>query len=139
MTFRRSIYIDAPVERVFDFFKDPGNWREFESPAVITDVVLTPEGTGTRYRWEARLAGLRIAGLNTFTEVVPNTRITDESSRSFEGTWTYSFEREGTGTRVTMENRQTSFWRIPPLSQLMDFLAGGHERVLSELKARLEA
>jgi len=58
-----------------------------------------------------------------FTEFVPNQRITDTSSSSLEGTWTYLFEPEGSGTKLTVENRGRSFWRIPPLERLLDWLA----------------
>lgn len=140
MTFKSSIHINAPVEEVFDFFRDPRNWRELgEGPASIGDVTLTDEGVGTSYRWAASFGPIRLEGANVFTEFVPHQRIVDQSSRSFEGVWTYSFAAEDGGTRVTMENRQVSFWRIPPLCWLMDALARGHGGVLAALKARLEA
>lgn len=126
MTFRYSIYIEAPVEDVFGFFRDPGNWAELASEGSpnIYDIHLTEGGVGTSYRWAARLAFLKLDGANRFTTFIPNHLIRDQSSRSFEGTWTYRFEPEGVGTRFTIENEQTSFWRLPPLRQLMEYLAG---------------
>lgn len=34
MSSRLSVRIEAPVEKVFDFFKDPLNWLSREQPAV---------------------------------------------------------------------------------------------------------
>lgn len=141
MTFKYSILIEAPVEQVFGFFRDPGNWYELAgkgSPALY-DIQLSDAGVGTSYRWAARLAFFKLEGANRFTRFIPNDLIRDESSCSIEGTWTYRFEPEGTGTRVTIENEQTSFWRVPPLRQLMEYLAGqGHKPMLAALKARFE-
>ncbi len=140
MTFKRSVHIEAPVEKVFDFFRDPRNWQGIEELGVVfKDVRLTDEGVGTSYSWIARVAGLRIEGSNVFTEFLPNKRIVDRSSWSFEGIWTYSFEPEGSGTKMTIENSQVSFWRIPPLGWLMDYIAKGHEPVIYRLKAVMEA
>ena len=137
MTVRHSIHIEAPLEKVFDFFKDPRNWQD-TAPDGITykDVNLVPGGVGTSYTWVARVGGMPVEGSDVFTEVVPNERITDESSRAFEGTWVYSFEKEGSGMRLTMEHHPRSVWRVPPLDRVGD---GHHERVLHALKDRMEA
>ncbi len=141
MAYRQSIHIEAPVGRVFDVFRDPGNWRGF-APAEIefTEVTLTQEGVGTHYTWTARVAGFAMEGFNVFTEFVPNERITDRSSSSLEGTWTYLFEPDGSGTKLTVENRVGRVWRIPPVERLLDRLTGKtHAPRLARLKATLEA
>jgi hypothetical protein len=135
-----SVHIEAPVESVFDFFRDPGNWRDAGLGVVFRNVHVNGEGVGTFYTWTARVAGVPVEGFNVFTEFLPNRRITDRSSLSFEGTWTYDFAPEGTGTRVTLRNRSGGLWRLPLLERVMDALAvSGHRPVLATLKARLEA
>lgn len=140
MTYRQSIHIEAPVANVFDFFKDPNNWREMEPEQVtFKDVRVTREGTGTHYSWAAKIAGLPVEGFDVFTEFIPNQRITDRSSSSLEGTWTYLFEPDGSGTRLTVENRVRSLWRILPLERLLDWLAAKtHEPRFARLTAMLE-
>jgi hypothetical protein len=139
-TVKLSLHIEAPVEKVFAYFKDPANWQELQEGITFEDVRPTPEGVGTSYRWTARMAGLPVRGTNVFTEFVPDQRIVDESSLSLEGTWIYTFEPEGSGTRLTLENRNRSFWRVPPLSRLLDqATARGHARVMERAKARMEA
>ena len=140
MTMKQSVHIEAPVQEVFDFFKDPANWQGLDESIAYKDVKRTREGLGTSYSWVGKMAVLRLEGFNVFTEFVPNERITDKSSRAFEGTWTYSFEPEGSGMRLTFENRSRSFWAVPPLSNLLDLAtAKGHEKTMLAMKARIES
>ena len=140
MTATLSVHIDVPVETVFDFFRDPGNWRDADRSVTFRDVHVTREGTGTFYAWGTRVAGVPVEGFDVFTEFVPNQRITDRSSLSLEGTWTYTFAPEGTGTRVSLQNRAAGPWRLPLLERVVDALAaGGHRPVLATLKAKLES
>lgn len=140
MTLKRSVYIDAPVEKVFDFFRNPMNWHAVSRGVVFKDVHVTPDGVGTYYAWVSSIAGMRLKGFDVFTEFVPNERITDWSSSDLEGTWTYTFTEEDGGTRLTMENHTRSFWKIPPLGTVVEAVgAKNHERVLVELKATMES
>jgi hypothetical protein len=140
MAYRYSIHVEAPVEKVFDFFRDPGNWHSTEPEGIeFKDVRLTQEGIGTHYSWSAKFAGFSLEGFDVFTEFIPNQRITDRSSSSLEGTWTYLFEPDGSGTMLTVENRVRSFWRIPPLERLLEWAAAKtHEPRFARLKEALE-
>jgi uncharacterized protein YndB with AHSA1/START domain len=138
---KRSIHIEAPVEKVFDFFKDPRNMPEaIAAPFAVKDVKLTEEGVGTYYSWVTKTPVLRMEGFDVYTEFVPNQRITDRSSMGLPGDWTFSFEPEGSGMQLTAESHHRSFWRIPPLMQLVEgvqsMIAG---RLLSAVKAKMEA
>ncbi len=138
---KRSIHIEAPVEKVFDLVKDPryvpqGVTMDF----AVTDVKLTDEGVGTYYSWVTKTPVLRIQGFNVYTEFVPNQRITDRCSLPFVGDMTYSCEPEGSGMKLTLEAHSRSFWRIPPLRELADLYKGmSGERLLSAMKADIEA
>jgi hypothetical protein len=138
---KRSIHIEAPVEKVFDFVKDPRNVPEGVTlPYEVRDVKLTDEGVGTYYSWVTRIAGLPFEGFDVYTEFIPNQRITDRSSSSLVGDFITSFEAEGSGMKLTMESRHGSFWRIPPFRQLVDWGQNMlSERFLSALKAQMEA
>ena len=137
---KRSIHIEAPVEKVFDFFKDPKTVYEAAAmPFAIKDVKLTEEGAGTYYGWASKTPGLRIEGFDVYTEVIPNQRITDRSSSPSAGDSKLSFEPEGSGMKLTIETRQRSFWRIPPLRELVDLVQStASERLLSAVKAKME-
>lgn len=138
---KRSIHIEAPVEKVFDFFRDPRNvWDIGPMPFAVKDVKPTEEGVGTYYSWVGHIAGLRMEGFDVYTEFVPNQRITDKSSSSVSGDSTLSFEPEGSGMQLTIESHPRSLWRIPPLKELVDLLQGtASDRILPAVKAKLEA
>ncbi len=136
MPYRQAVHLDAPVEQVFELFRNPANWQQFAGTGVVyKNVLLTREGLGTTYEWVAKVAGVSISGFNVFTEFVANQRIADRSSRAFEGTWTYTFEADGAGTKLTCQNQSASLWRIRPLSKLLDWAAAKtHEPAMAQLQ-----
>ncbi|HET9080353.1 MAG TPA: SRPBCC family protein [Trebonia sp.] len=138
---KRSIHIEAPVEKVFDFFKDPRNMGEITvSPLAVKDVKLTDEGVGTYYSWASKTPVLRFEGFDVYTEFIPNQRITDRSSWGLPGDWTFSFEPEGSGMHLTAEIQHRSFWRTPPLRELVELVQDPiARRFLSAVKAKVEA
>lgn len=120
MASRQSFHIDAPVKTVYEFMKDPTKWRDV-ALFDMGDVKVTEDGPGTLYDWRFKIAGIPFEGFEVITDVVPNRRITERSSRAFFGTWIHTFEREGSGTKWTMVIRRGGLWRIPPLSILLDW------------------
>ena len=55
---KRSMHIDAPVEKVFDYVKDPHHFfeawpEEFRGHSALADVTTTPEGVGSTYKMKA--------------------------------------------------------------------------------------
>ncbi len=43
MTNKHGTHIEAPVEKVFNFFKDPKNWQELQHADQLTDVKVTDQ------------------------------------------------------------------------------------------------
>jgi uncharacterized membrane protein len=139
MTYKHRTRIEAPVEKVFNFFKDPRNWQELPHADQFKEVKVTEEGVGTYYRVMLPIPGLHIEAFGVFTEFIPNQRITDRSSLSLAGTLTFWFQPEGSGMKLTMESHPRSLWRIPPLKQLAEWvMARRHKRYMSALKAKME-
>src|SRR5512139_1167702 len=108
MVARQSFYIDAPVETVFEYFKDPNLTRD-AARYELGEVKLTKDGVGTFYTWGFKVAGLRYEGLEVLTDVVPDKHITERSSVALAGLWEYDFEPEGTGTRMIIMFHLRSF------------------------------
>lgn len=136
-----TMYIDAPVEKVFRAFKDPVALADVSvMDTEMFDVKETRQGTGTFYSWRTRIAGIPVEGFDVYTDVVPNKHITEKSSNAFVGTWEYDFEPEGNGTKVTMEHRSRSFWGLPPFSYLIDLATSRMSAsFMPKVKERLEA
>ena len=138
-----TVYIEAPVEKVFEFFKDPRNQFAMapDRRIKLTDVKMTEEGQGTYYSYAMKLAGLTREGFVVYTEFLPNKLIVDRSSVAMHGSWTYRFEPEGTGTRLTMHGGQSrSFWRVWPFSFVLDrVMARRHDYWLKKLTETLES
>jgi hypothetical protein len=129
VVYRDSFFIGAPVSKVFNFFRDPGNFAQLVPGQIeFTDVVVTEDGVGTRYSWSTTLAWMRVQGSDTYTEFVSDRLITDRSTNALEGTWKYTFEPEGSGTRLNVENASRWIWAIPPLAQLLDLAAARTHR-----------
>jgi carbon monoxide dehydrogenase subunit G len=132
-------YIDAPVQSVFEVMKDPATFTELMPGVEFVPEVITPDGVGTTYRFQTRLAGLPIRGSGRFTQVESNRHIRDETSIPIEGSFDYWFEAENGGTRVTIEHHPGRFWGVPVLGRLLaDSDARDDQRVLALLKAKLE-
>ena len=99
----RTITINAPVEKVFDYVSDATNGPEFIPSQVETEYVTrTQEGVGSRYRWVYKLLGIRFEGESICAEYVPNERIVSETKSGILSTWTYTFEPEDGGTKLTL-------------------------------------
>lgn len=119
MAMKVTCHIDAPVESVFDYFKDPASDAGFGGEVV--EAKKTEDGIGTYLHWRMRVVGVPVyEGFDVITDLVPNKHITEKSSRALVGTWEYSFEPEGSGTKVTLEHRPRSLWSLPLLSNLVD-------------------
>ncbi len=145
MSATQSIHIEAPVQEVFNWFKNPRNWLMLNPAAErreeLTNAHVTGEGPGTFHVWTLKpLPGVRFECFGVFTEVVQNKRIVDKWSLPFEGSYTYTFDDEGSGMRLTLQRHPRAFWRLWPLDKLMDRFEGPqNEKFLERLKTFMEA
>lgn len=136
----RSVHhIEAPVETVFEFFKDPRKAADVFGDMEIRELRMTEQGTGTYTSYHTKLAGIPFDAFSVLTDVVPNKHITEKSSSAAVGTWDYDFEPEGTGTKVTMEHHSRALWDLPPLRNLGDrYTARMTESYMARLRNRIE-
>ncbi|GAF88684.1 unnamed protein product [marine sediment metagenome] len=142
-TVERTISINAPVEKVFDYISEATNGPEFiPSQVEVEYVIRTEEGVGSRYRWVYKLLGIRFEGQSECTEYVPNERIVTETKGGIVSTWTYTFEPEDGGTKLTLVVDYTI--PIPVLGRFAEALVlRQNEReadlAMANLKAIMEA
>ena len=135
-----TCHIEAPVEKVFDYFLHPTKLADLMPPVQIRELKETDGGTGTYTSYRTRVAGIPFDNFSVYTDVVPNRHITEKSSSSIVGTWDYDFEPEGNGTKLTMRHHSRSVWGLPPLSNLGDVVSSRlNERFMQRAKARIES
>ena len=142
-TVKRTIIINAPVEKVFNYIAEPRNEPEYLPGSVeVTDVTRTEEGVGSHYRWVYKILGIRFHGETTVTEFVPNERIVTESKGGILSTWTHTFQPEDGGTKSTLTVDYTI--PVPVLGKFAEALVLKHiereaDHATANLKDILEA
>lgn len=135
-----SIHISTTAAAVFDFIKDPANFAPLSPEVAFTDVVKTPEGLGTTYVIQLRIAGLRLRGRGRFSEFEANKHIRDESSLPFAGACDYWLWPDDSGVNVRVVHHGNRLWAVPLLGRMLaDSLQSDDQRILAKLKAALEA
>ncbi len=140
----RSIEIDAPVEKVFDFAMDVGKlWTSWPEEVAVRDVELAPDGVGTSAVVFTHLFAIHMEGKVEYVEVVPNERIVAKAHFFGESpTWVYTFEPIDGGTKLTAEGE----WNVkfPAVGKSLEGMMvkshdKGLESLLDTVKARVEA
>ena len=141
-TIKRSIFVDAPVEKVFGYANNPENLPEiWPSILEVKNIKQLPNG-GYSYDFIYKMAAIRLTGSSVDTEIVPNERAVSNSTGGIESELTWMYEPEGGGTKVTT----LVDYKIPlPFlgktaeAFIVRLNENESETVLANLKARLEA
>lgn len=126
---KRSIHIDAPVEMVFDYVKDPQKQMDahYQRDSAVAQQAMTPDaGEGSTWRWMGHVWLIYLAGTMTREEYVPNERIVDRSSTGVLQTFTV--EPDDSGTRLSLAVEVYS--KVPWLDRLEDAIVWDGDRDL---------
>jgi uncharacterized membrane protein len=124
----KSVQIDAPVERVFAYLRNPMSNLEW-LPGMMEITQVSGEGVGARFRWVYKMDGIALEGESTALEFVPNERFVTESKSGIASTWTWGFVPTNGGTRVDLAVDYVV--PIPVLGRLAEALVvKQNERVL---------
>ncbi len=100
----RTIMINAPVEKVFEYLVLPTNLPEiWPSLIEVKDVKQTPQHVGDSWRWAYKMAGVRFEGETKTEEYIPNKRIVTKSTGSIPSKYVYTFEKENGHTHLREE------------------------------------
>jgi len=137
-TVEKCVRIDAPVEDVFAYLRDPMSNVEW-LPGMMEVTEVSGQGVGARFRWVYKMAGILLKGESTVLEFVPNERFVSQSKGAIASTWTWDFASENGGSRVDLAVDYT----VPVLGKLAENLvARQNEReldvALANIKARVE-
>lgn len=129
-TIERSIVIEAPLEKVFDYMDYPPHQAE-----------MLPNG-GSRSDWTYKMFGVKLEGSVEAVEYGPNEKIFFEMTGSIGGRISWTFEERNNAKEVTYHADYAL--PIPRLGEPLTELAAGYnerevEATLANLKARMEA
>ncbi len=138
----RSGSINAPVEEVFAYVSDPMSQLEWMPSMVeVTDVNRTEQGVGSTFRWKYKMAGMILQGDNETLEFVPNKRVVARSRGGMDSTWTWTYESQDGGTKLSVHIKYTI--PVPVLGNIAEGLARRqNEReadlAMANIKAKME-
>ncbi|MFN2290822.1 MAG: SRPBCC family protein [Anaerolineae bacterium] len=137
---KKNTIIDAPLERVFAYLKDPMSNLEW-LPGMMEVTKVSGEGVGARFRWVYKMAGLALEGESTALEFVPNKRFVTESKSGIVSTWNWDFAPNDGGTRIDLTVDYVV--PIPVLGKLAEaVVVKQNERVLDtaleNIRSRME-
>jgi len=101
-SWKNSIVVHAPPDRVFAYLDDPMNIPAWLPQAVeIHNVIGT--GAGQQFEWTAKMAGLLLRGQSTIIKHVPNRRALHQSIGMVSSTLGYCVEPREEGAELTLE------------------------------------
>lgn len=137
---KKTITINAPVKKIFDYASELNNLTEiWPSLMQVKDIQQLPSG-GNSFWFLYKMAGIRIEGTGNI-EYVPNQRIIIQTKGGIPSTqiWTLQFEASGTRATIEMEYNVP----IPVVGKLAEaIVVDMNERegdlVMANLKVRME-
>jgi hypothetical protein len=142
-TYTTTLHVDAPPEVAFACVVDPDVMNS-SGGFAFTFLEKTPEGTGTRIRYENRVLGLRLGGILTLTEYVQHEKVTLKwhGTERFvvgdlRGRWT--FTPEDGGTTITIQSEFVAHVPIVHALAAAATIRSFRGKELSTLKAQIEA
>ncbi len=101
---KSTIIINKPIEEVFEYAASPRNGPAF-IPNLNENTNIFPEkdGKGQKFDWRFNMAGIDLRGKAEVTEYDPPNHVIISSTGDSDSIWTYTFSKEGDGTKVSIE------------------------------------
>ncbi|MBI4844475.1 MAG: SRPBCC family protein [Nitrospirae bacterium] len=98
----RTIKINAPLSKVFEYITTPENWTTYVLSLVeVRDVTDVPVKKGTTFGWTYRMLGINFRGKGTVTDYIKNKKFAMQMEGSFPIKETYIFEGDSESTDLT--------------------------------------
>jgi len=138
----RSIVLNAPVEKVFDYMADPQSNVEFIPGMIeVRDIQETPDHIGMHFHWTYKMAGIKFDGESTVLEWEKCRRVVTESKGGIRSKWYFTYEPAASGSKLTVAVEYEV--PVPILGKLAEVVVRRQnekelELALSNVKARVE-
>lgn len=133
----RSITINAPVRRIFDYISEPANLSNlWPSMLVVEDIHRLPGG-GKQFRWTQKFADVRFEGQSDDIEYKVNRRIIRRISGGLQATIKWELDPEDDKTKVTFVVEYV----IPQLllhgGRTVESISTNYEQEVDKMRANL--
>lgn len=98
----KRVFVEAPVERVFEFVVDPNNLLSvWPSLIEVKNVKVEPSGAHS-FDWTYKMVGLRFHGHADATEVEKNRRVVTKNEGGIPSTFEWLYASKDSGTEITL-------------------------------------
>jgi carbon monoxide dehydrogenase subunit G len=137
----KSVFIAAPVEKVFAFMDEPMN--TVGMMVGMIDVRNIKDKNGSKsFDWTYKMGGMKFDGSSETIERIPNQKLTMAGKGGIESTFVWTFAPENGGTRATVHIDYKV--PIPVLGKLAEGVITRQnekdtETMMTNLKAKVEA
>ena len=139
----RSIFLNAPVEKVFDYMADAhANVEIIPGMVDVRDIEETPNHVGTHFRWTYKMAGIKFDGETTVVEWEQNRKVVTDSKGGIRSKWSMTYGAEASGSKLSIVVEYEV--PVPVLGKLAEIVVRRQnekelELALSNVKAHVEA
>ncbi len=100
----RTININAPLSKVFDYVTSPENWARYVTSLVdVKNVSNKTPDTGTTFEWVYRMLGVNFSGKGSVIGYEKDKMFALKMEGAFPIKETYRFEGDAGGTNLTFE------------------------------------
>jgi uncharacterized membrane protein len=140
-TITKSVLINAPVERVFEYATKPANLPEIWPSMIEVKDIHAGSGVGDHYNWVYKMAGMTFEGKSECTEFAHNERMVVKNTGGIPSTFVWTYAPEHGKTKVTVDVE----YEVPvPLrgkvaeAYIVKVNENQADTIMANLKARLE-
>lgn len=137
----KSIQINVPVEKVFDYLADQKNQPDW-IPSMVEVWDTGEPAVGSSFKWKYKMAGVLLEGETEVTELVQNKRFRTVSKGAVSSDWLFLLESGNGGTELELTIDYTI--PVPVLGKVAEkIMLKRNEReadlAMENIKATLEA
>ncbi|MDL1944906.1 SRPBCC family protein [Chloroflexi bacterium CFX2] len=134
----RTIAINAPVEKVYEYLTTPMNLLEIWPSMVEIKDIQNPGVVGGGFHWVYKMAGMKLEGATEYSEVIPCQRFVARNTGGISSTLVWLYQPENGGTRLTLQAEYTV--PLPLVGKLAEaFIVKQNEHEMDTLFANLKA
>jgi uncharacterized membrane protein len=139
----KSITINAPVKKVFDYFSNAELMPEWMPGMVeVKDIKSTKDGVGSSYKWVYKMAGMRFKGESITEEYVSEKKTVTKTKGGINSLWTWNFEPHNNGTKIDLVVEYTI--PVPVLGKIAEAIVLKQnireaDLALANIKAKMES